>query len=415
MGKRGGSNSTRNGPKKAIVGKKNHIDKLIEASKGTSLPKLNLPPRQWTARPPSRQPFGQQSRTYGKQRPPIRLEPKQVVPGIPGLENAEFLILDRRSHNNPEVPLIRLPCEPTVSRALRYKAAGHFPFLKLPGELRNKIYDYVIIAEHYGIEWVNGTQKSKTLTYELPRRSKLYGPHLSPDAAQRRRLLDFHRRRTINQHLSEDDIRPGPTMLLLVCKQISEEAASVFYSKSMFHFHSLGTLRHFLNNLRPATMASIQKLSLKYRAYGNPAKTEHQRFKEKHDRLWENLCWRVADKCSLKQLTLDLVLNAYPVSFAKLDEADITDPGAQWMQPLWAFQDLDIEKCCGRIRCDSQWDTVLEVESWNMRKEILGSKWNAEAENGRDAYGFEKPRKGSKGAKKGMVLTIGMDGSVEGA
>lgn len=66
----------------------------------------------------------------------------------------------------------------------------------------------------------------------------------------------------------------------------------------LFHFHGLGNLRYFLDNLRPVVTSFITKLALNYHYYGHPRKTANQVWKMKHDALWNELCWRVADSCS---------------------------------------------------------------------------------------------------------------------
>ena len=401
MAKGHGTKSRRKGPKKSLLSKKAEIDKLIQAGNEKFASRsASFGPHSSSIQFSRPQPLApnltkraQQVHTLHPARNSTRIEPRQVVSGLPEEEHQQGPIYDRRSQETPDVPLVRLPCEPAILRSQRYIRKGHFPFLKLPGELRNRIYDYAISKELYIIEWLNHNQRSKSLTYKLSQRSKLHGPQLPPDAARRRRLLDIHRRKDSRQHLSEDSIQPSPAVLLLVCRKISEEAASVFYSKSMFYFHGLGCLRHFLDNLRPIAMTSVRRLSLRYRAYGNPAKTEHQCWKEKHDQLWESLCWRITDGCSLTHLDLDLTLNKSPVSFASFDQVHVAPMGTQWIRPLWAFQDAGIQRCWGHIRCTSQPDTVLEVESWKMRKEILGEMWDEEFESSRDAYGFEKSRK----------------------
>ena len=424
MGKRNKSKANQGATKKSIISKKADIDKLIEAAKKA---KPTSPPRSSPNRSPQRQGISQphaqmQCSAYSASVPLTHIEPEQVTSDLSGLESQEYLIFDQRSPENPGVPLVRLPCEPSVKRSLRFERKGQFPFLQLPGELRNKIYDYAIEKGLYVIQWINRNQKSKSLTYKYLRRSQpsspseQTGPMLAPDAARRRRSLDFHHRRSINKHLSEDDLGLGLTTLLLVCKQMSEEAASALYSKCMFYFHSLGSLRFFLDHLRPATMKSIRKIGLNYRAYGNPLKSEHQRWKEKHDRLWETLCWRIADNCPLTQLQLHLTLNKSPMSFAPFDCVDPFDLGAQWIRPLWAFQDVGIKHCWGRIWCASQSNAVLEVESWKMRKEILGDEWDEELESKRSAYGFEKKKPMTdEVTKKNMVLRLRVDGVCESA
>ena len=167
-----------------------------------------------------------------------------------------------------------------------------------------------------------------------------------------------------------------------------DEAASVFYAKSTFHFHALGALRHFLDQLTPVATKSITSLALKYQAYSNPQFRDNQIWKAKHNRLWDDLCWRVADECSLKNLLLDLTLNISPTTFCSLDEAEFEGIGAAWIKPLWAFQDINLERCWARILCPSEENSVLEVESWKLRKDILGDARDEEAESGRDAYGY---------------------------
>lgn len=212
-----------------------------------------------------------------------------------------------------------------------------------------------------------------------------------------------------------DCINAGPAALLSVCRQLNKEASTVFYSKSTFTFHGLGALRSFLDRLSPLSKESITRLAIIYRQYGNPERTEDSPWKTEHDRLWERLCWRVADECvSLTHLTLDLTLNKSPISFVPFDEAGEEGLGAQWIKPLWAFQDVGIERCWGRIRCSSKARSVLEVESWKMRKEILGDRWDDEAEAHRDPYGFRASGHDKQAMKRGMVLRLRADGTVEG-
>lgn len=412
-------------PKKSLASKKAEIEKLIEASKGKSfsesrltIPSLSegaanvrLPPNQpMILRPTTLMP----KRASATRQSLHRIRPTDTAPHSQGSTHGKYFIRGQRIEKTPEIPLVRLPYEPSTSRALRhYKREGQFPFPDLPGELRNKIYDYAISKEHYAIEWVGNTQKSKSLTYRLPRPTRAHPPKLEPGAAQRRRLLDYHHRRVHPTHLAEDDVHPGPTVLLFICKSISEEAASVLYSKSMFHFHGLRALRHFLDNLRPETTKSITRLALNYQAYGHPVKTEDRRWKEKHDRLWEHLCWKVADDCSLIQLSLKLRLPRSPTLFSSFDRVRATDIGTRWIMPLWAFQDAGIQRCWGQIHCLSKSRSELQKESLRMRKEIIGELWDDEAEGTRDDYGYDHGMKSSKDVKRGMVLRLRVDGGLE--
>ena len=419
------------GQKKSLVSKKAEIEKLVDLSKASSSIQSKLTSRNTKNKNPSRQPTARDAKSRpSKPNQGLRdLAPKPIVPGLPGLDYASFLLCDRRSYETPGVTLIRLPSEPSIPRALRYERKGHFPFLQLAGEIRNKIYDYIIAEDSYLVDWIDQRQKSKSLTYKSLS-LKLRGPRLRPDAAQHRRSLDFYRRRLMNKHLSPKDICPGPTALLFVCKQMSEEAASVLYSKCMFKFVKLGTLRHFLDHLRPNTMRSIRKVSIVYHAYRNPAKITDRYAKKNHDRLWEDLCWRLADNCSLTDLNLDITLNKSPVSFATLDQLDPLHPGHEWMKPLWAFQDagpedVSIKRCWLRLRCESfetQWNPetwreepseVLGIESQNLRRQILGEQWDEEAEKDRDYFGVSKGTRDTPALKKSLVLRLRADGTPE--
>lgn len=377
--------------KKGLLGKKANIDKMIEEAKKNSLSGNKLPPGTASVRLPPLQPTIQGNRgpSHLHQR-----QPKKVVPGL--IQDEKFV--------SSEPDGLHLPAKPL----------GHFPFLKLPGELRNKIYDYAIVKQYYQIKWIDNNHKSKSLTYRLPKLCRACGPHLESGTARRRRQLDYSRRVPSQKRLAEGSICPGPAALLAVCSTMHEEACSVFYSKSVFTFHGLGALRQFLHNLSPTGTRALTQLAIKYRAYGEPNRTEDQIWKAKHDRLWEDLCWRIADQCtSLIGLQLDLTLNKSPLWFAPFDLADKAGIGAQWIKPLWAFQDVGIQRCWVHLHCLSKDSSVLEVESWKVRKEILGSLWNEEAEAQRDAYESEKRRGGSKEVKKGKVLRLRFDGSLE--
>jgi hypothetical protein len=418
--------STQKAEKKSLVSKKADINKLIEGSK-------NKPPEATTqhschrksVRLPNLQvnASAQIINYQGKARMPRHLlhnqQPLKIVPGL--VEDANYLIRDQRTPESPKRPLVRLPIEPSTPRALRYERQGVFPFLELPAEIRNQIYELAIPKEHYAIEWVNNNHKSKSLTYRLPKSCILKTPFVGADVARRRRSLDTPKGRQVKR-LPTDYYGPVPTTFLLVCKQMHDEAASIFYSKSTFRFHGLGALRFFLDNLTPCSHKSISRLAIQYQAYGHPCSTKDQIWKVKHDRLWDNLCERLINgtkedptkKCSITHLSLDLTLNKSATSFGSFEESMDGNFSTKWMWPLWAFQDAGIQRCWARIRCSTKDSTVLEVESWKLRKEILGDLWNEEAEARRDAYGFEHHKKHGKPVKntRTMVIRLNASGNV---
>ena len=47
---------------------------------------------------------------------------------------------------------------------------------------------------------------------------------------------------------------------------------------------------------------------------------------------------------------------------------------------FWAFQDVNLERCWVRIRCDSKHHFALEAESCKVRKDVLVTAWHEEEE-----------------------------------
>ena len=400
-------------PKRIWPGKQRRIAKLIDNAKGRAvkedtlgtptvgpLPalseerKVRLPQAQVIA-PPVPSP----SITFVH--PP---QPKSTSKGpdliSSGYPKEDFLVLCRRQEKNA---LAFLPKKWHIERASKYIPKGHFPFLELPGELRNKIYDYAIPCESYVLDWVNHKQKSHSLTYRLPYRGKAFAPRLDSAVVERRRATR-NLRNPVRGIIMQDVYRGANAVSLLwVCRKMYPEAASMFYSKSTFIFTHLGTLRHFLNNLTATDKAAITRLTLKYQTYGHPAKTENAVFKQKHDKSWEDLCWRVADECpSLTNLVLDLNLKRCPITFGPLEAAHLGGFTTKWMQALWAFEDRNLKRLGLRLRSGITSSAVLEVESQNLRKSLLGEAWDEEAETKRDAFGYEQ----SPPKKKGIILRL---------
>ncbi|KAL9126064.1 MAG: hypothetical protein Q9217_004822 [Psora testacea] len=324
---------------------------------------------------------------------PVTVDPEQGI-----------FVLDRRHERKA---LTSLPKEPHTERALRYIPRGQFPFLELPGELRNKIYNYAIPCESYAINWVHHKQRSRSLTYRLGGRDKAFAPRLEPDVIERRRATrNLHN--SVRGIIMEDvHEQINPVSLLWVCRKMYPEAATIFYGKSTFSFTFLSTLRHFLNNLTVADKAAITRLTVKYQAYGHPAKTENAIYKHKHDKAWEDLCWRIADECpSLTSLALDLNLRRCPISFGPLEIAHIGGFSTKWMQPLWAFEDRNLKRFLLKLRSAIMDGAVLEVESQNLRKAVLGEAWDQEAEAKRDAFGNDNRKKKKEKQKQKLIFSL---------
>ena len=302
------------------------------------------------------------------------------------------IFCDRR-HVDPSLLTTTIQ-KPRPRVNLPYKPDQPFRFLDLPGELRNKVYDYVIPSKRFYLNWVGGHQCSKTLTCK---RNTVEMIHPSNRRSINTRILDKRSR----SHASNDPARKlvmaqiydsvTPVHLLWVCSKIYPEASSVLYSKSTFVLARLKSMRHFLDRLSPSNRLALTSLDLRYTAYGHPAKTVDQPWKDKHDYAWEKICERVARETSVTHLALEINLNRCPVDFCSLESACEGGEFTRWMMPLWQFIDLKRFEC--RIRSTIKESAVLEVASQTLRKEVLEDQWEEEAESTkRDAFGFDRRR-----------------------
>ena len=369
---------------KAQAGKRAQIEKLIEDERKKQK-LINAPPRPTVRRyiPPTPRPIvrlpGQPLTSIPGQ--PLTSRPGQPLtsypppkPGpLPYRRNKHLYYIPRPT----DIPLISLPHHPrkiSVNLPLPIQAGESigdkkFTFLLLPGELRNKIYDYAFPKEYFQLQWIPKT--TEHLTYCLPKRGKL-GPKLGPSAGRRRRLFDYPRRVRSQEVIPPYRLSPGPAALLLVNKKINEEATPIFYASSTFSFHASSTFRAFLKSLRPGTKAAIQSLALKHATAGCPSWTEFEHWKVAADRNWDDLLWDASDDLvGLKHLSIDLTINDIPILFG---------PNAAWKLPFLAFQEMGIKKCDVKLRNVHTVDTVLEVEQMILKQEILGKEYVPEEE-----------------------------------
>ncbi|KAG8525411.1 uncharacterized protein KY384_009055 [Bacidia gigantensis] len=281
---------------------------------------------------------------------------------------------------------------PTVK--LPYSRKGRFPFLDLPGELRNKIYAYALPRETFHLYWVDRSQRTKTLTYGLPLRPMAKQPCLEQDVLERRGATRRSRGERSGYHnpvMTEIYTQVNPISLLWVCSKMYPEVSSIFYSLSTFRFNRIGTIRHFLKNLTQANRVSIQSLTLQHQTYGHPSSKGNSIWKWKADKAWQELCWRIPEECpSLTNLNLELNYKLCPMTFGKLDLARDGCFSTRWMLALWGFQDFGIKRISCVIRSDIVDPLVLEVACRELREELLGEDWDADAEAKRDAWGFSK-------------------------
>ena len=71
----------------------------------------------------------------------------------------------------------------------------------------------------------------------------------------------------------------------------------------------------------------------------------------------------------------------------------------QWMVALWVFDQAILERLQLRVWSDVVEDTVLEVASHELRREIMGPRWDEKKQARCNAFGFPS-------LKKAKVLRI---------
>ena len=319
--------------KKGRLGKKAAINKLIQAAAPTKLITVKLPAHKAIYRPLKRTIYSE----------PEASPPARVI--------------------RPQTIAVRLPPPPRPLSSLL--KPDSLKFVDLPGEIRNKIYDYAFHPEFYEIRWAD---KAKTsLTYRLPYRPANASPCLTRTACRRRRLFDYPRRVQSNEIIEPYQLSPGPAALLLTCKKVCEEASSLFYGINTFTFQNQGTFAAFLKTCSMRNKASIRSLHLRHHTAGNPFHSEFQSWKHVYDNKWEELCYQAANEMtSLEALSIDLTINDVPIKFDE-DEA--------WVAPLLWFEDSGLKRCSLKLRNHAATDAVLEVETWKLRKLLLGDEY----------------------------------------
>ncbi|KAI9697597.1 MAG: hypothetical protein M1836_004547 [Candelina mexicana] len=120
-----------------------------------------------------------------------------------------------------------------------------FPLMKLPGELRNRIYEFHLVSE-------NGLHPTKCITeQELATLSSRKAGHLA--------------RRT------EPKSGQFPKVsLFFVSRQLNEETVVIYYRYNNFHFDCVGILAAFLESISPERRSLISKVTVDWVGRGCP-------------------------------------------------------------------------------------------------------------------------------------------------
>lgn len=165
--------------------------------------------------------------------------------------------------------------------------------LRLPGEVRMKIYNYLWDSYRVSIERNAFISPRYKLSYnELGKRDpnthKLYHD-------------------TSSQELFS-------TGLIFTCKCIYRETLQLLYSNTHFVFCTTHSARRFLDTVTPDAKAAIKHLELRNTTYNEPLLNEHRTFKRRSDIAWSSVCERFArDLTALQTLDLDSTIFGWPL------------------------------------------------------------------------------------------------------
>ncbi|MCJ1325327.1 hypothetical protein MMC10_001990 [Thelotrema lepadinum] len=233
-------------------------------------------------------------------------------------------------------------------------------FLDLPGEIRNRIYDLALPKENdLEITWLTRGKELTHYRHRLPISKKpkdvIYGKLRPGDRAfnghfraairnkaatikrrQQTRAQAQERRATYAKEKKTGEVSLPPSdwtlqtrgfaTLLGLNRQLHDEAASLFYSRSTFSFASRALLDKFLDNLTPIGRAHLCKIYLAHDMESPSMLKSDRVFKEKERKKWVATLQALSSKCkSLEEL--HILTNLRGSRF----QLDLTDT---WSQDL---------------------------------------------------------------------------------
>ncbi|KIV77863.1 hypothetical protein PV11_09641 [Exophiala sideris] len=273
----------------------------------------------------------------------------------------------RSNGSVPENPHSPRPCKP-------------FPFFKLPGEIRNKIYDLVVPKTRVVISASHPQKELDQLKTQQP--------------------LEKHKRprcRLSGKFAGE----PAPKALLFTCRQMNREAVEFIYARTTFCFDRFVVINKFLNVVPKTGVRSIESLQITHMGYSEPQWMDDRVWKLRHDVKWKKTLERTKEQMtSLSRLKLDLTFFDWP---CRLETSE------KWARPLLHLAGdgldwVDITLNHDRFHAVKNAATAKELENRMMTPE---GKKNKIKEAKLQAI-LETKRKEEAQKKAAKVLTIKM-------
>lgn len=271
----------------------------------------------------------------------------------------------------PTKIFVRLPIQET-RKPVPSVPAKPFPFLRLPQELQDQIFEYYF--DHpltFHVKFV--TQRSKALTYTLPNQKEETWPKIKAKAWRLRRQLNYPRRvRSNEKDIPTYSIPTGLAALLHVHPRIAAGAAKYFYRLHTFRFTSMRALQTFMDMIAPSSKEAIRNLEIHHHTAGC-GWTDFRMWKVKYDNYYEKILWRAGcELTGLRTLKMNVRVNDIPLDF-----------GAQvpWREPFEAFLDMNLSYVKIKVHTLlKEHKDAMEVESYLIEQELLGEQYRDECD-----------------------------------
>lgn len=195
---------------------------------------------------------------------------------------------------------------------INHRRPRSLSFLDLPGEIRNKVYDYLFSGH---VEIVHGRSTKPRITCAKILCTYSTNHRLNP---------------TSLAHDNRHSTRPD---LLRTCRAINEEATVFLYANITFRFVSMSTINNFLDTVPTGGAKAITRLELQHSTYGEPRLMEDRRWKLLHDKKWRKTCRRIAEEMgAIEQLKISLRICDWPTQL---------NLAADWAKPLLLLKGKD--------------------------------------------------------------------------
>ncbi|KAJ4301163.1 hypothetical protein N0V90_003253 [Kalmusia sp. IMI 367209] len=264
-----------------------------------------------------------------------------------------------------------------VKHTLKKKRVG---FLDLPGELRNQVYDYYFQqgfrCDFAGKKAQLGCPTRKVIKFCI---GYNFRPSSSPEDNNDNHkvvedktkdttieptvttLVRFSRVLGRYERIQGLDTRWSTSLtgLIFVCKQVYAETIGFFYKSTIFSFDSPNRVFNFLKVPSANSLASVTKIQLHYHTYGDPVKSEHLEWKQKHLHSWNRTCKAVA-----KQL---VNLQCVDIWIRMNESVICLDIHAPCLKPVFYF----------RRRCDPAKTLAKALIRANVHVDTIWSQPNA--------------------------------------